>query len=104
MGVDNSILFFQIKLYNKIVVKNKLLIPIIIAVIIILLAWGFWYWSKNRQTPSVSPSQTKETPAPTLGDKIFEKTQKPLQGQVPEANPFKKQKNPLDVIYKNPFK
>lgn len=75
--------------------ENKSLIIIGVVVIILAAAGiGFWYWSKSRQAP-------KETP--TLGSQIFEKTQNPLKGQVPNANPFKKQKNPFDVIYKNPF-
>jgi len=53
---------------------------------------GFWFWSKNKQAPSSS-----------LGSEIFDKTQSPLEGQVPDANPFKDQKNPLDIIYQNPF-
>lgn len=54
----------------------------------------FWLWSKNKQFSS-SPA--------TLGGQIFDKTQNQLQGQVPDANPFKDQKNPLDAIYQNPF-
>ena len=71
---------------------------IIGGVIILLVAGGvgFWYWSKSKQAPS---SQG----APSLGSKIFDKTQNPLEGQVPDANPFKDQKNPLDAIYQNPF-
>jgi len=54
-----------------------------------------WYWPKNKEAQ-------KETP--TLGSEIFDKTQNQLQGQVPDANPFKDQKNPLDTVYQNPFK
>ena len=65
-----------------------------VVAIVVIASLVFWYWSKNKQAP-------KETP--TLGSEIFDKTQNQLQGQVPDANPFKDQKNPLDVIYKNPF-
>ena len=75
--------------------RSKFLI-VIIVVIIATVAGGFWYWSKSKQAPS---SQG----APTLGSEIFDKTQSPLEGQVPDANPFKDQKNPLDAIYQNPF-
>ena len=70
---------------------------IIVGIIISLLVIGgigFWYWSKNKQV-----SQE----APTLGGQIFEKTQNQLEGQVPDTNPFKDQKNSLDTIYQNPF-
>ena len=73
---------------------------IIIGAVVVLVGagLGFWFWSKSKQAPV---SQTQE--APTLGSQIFEKTQNTLEGKVPDANPFKNQKNPLDVIYKNPF-
>ena len=77
--------------------KSKPLILVsIIAAVIIIAGVGFWYWSKSKQAPS---SQG----APSLGSEIFDKTQNPLEGQVPDANPFKDQKNPLDAIYQNPF-
>ena len=66
---------------------------IIIVVIIAALAGGYWYWSQKKAQEGGS----------TLGSEIFDKTQSPLEGQVPDTNPFKNQKNPLDVIYKNPF-
>jgi len=71
--------------------KQKVIIIAVVAALIIA-AGGFWYWSKSKQTPSSS-----------LGSEIFDRTQSPLEGQVPDTNPFKDQKNPLDSIYKNPF-
>ncbi|OGZ05785.1 MAG: hypothetical protein A2942_00815 [Candidatus Lloydbacteria bacterium RIFCSPLOWO2_01_FULL_50_20] len=77
--------------------KSKPLILVsIIAAVIIIAGVGFWYWSKNKQS-----SRSEE--ASSLGGQIFDKTQNPLEGQVPDANPFKNQKNPLDSIYQNPF-
>ena len=70
--------------------KQKTII-IAVVVVLIIAAGGYWYWSKSRQAPS------------SLGSEIFDRTQSPLEGQVPDANPFKNQKNPLDTIYKNPF-
>ena len=81
----------------NVLVDNKLkTIIIVVAAIVLVAGVGFWYWSKNKQVPS---SQG----APSLGDQIFDKTQNQLQGQVPDTNPFKSQKNPFDAIYKNPF-
>jgi len=69
---------------------------IVIAVLILLaLGAGFWYWSISKQASSPE--------GPSLGSEIFDKTQSPLGGQVPDANPFKDQKNPLDSLYQNPF-
>ncbi|TSC74573.1 MAG: hypothetical protein G01um101444_259 [Parcubacteria group bacterium Gr01-1014_44] len=80
----------------------------IVGVVITLLVAGgigFWYWSKSKQT---LPSQTPE--APTLGSEIFEKTQNPIKGQVPDTNPFDDQPNPfgdktnpIEKAYNNPF-
>ncbi len=77
--------------------ENKTKTMLIIGGIVVAVIAGlvFWYWSKNKQPQ-------KETP--TLGSEIFDKTQNQLQGQVPDTNPFKNQKNPLDTIYQNPFK
>lgn len=65
--------------------------------ILVIAAGGFWfwYWLRSKQVPLEETS--------SLGSEIFEKTQNPLEGQVPDANPFKDQKNPLDIIYQNPF-
>lgn len=77
--------------------KRKTIIIAVVAVLVIAAASGYWYWSKGKQAP---PSEE----APSLGSEIFEKTQNTLEGQVPDTNPFKDQKNPLDTIYQNPFK
>ena len=74
--------------------KSKPIIIVAIVVVVVIVAAGFWYWSKNKQSQEGSS---------TLGGQIFDKTQNQLQGQVPDANPFKDQKNPFDAIYKNPF-
>lgn len=79
-------------------VENKRKTIIIAAAVTLVVAAGigFWYWSKSKQAPSLEG-------VPSLGSEIFEKTQNPIGGQVPDANPFKEQKNPFDTIYKNPF-
>ena len=61
-----------------------------------IAAGGFWYWSKNKQAPSSEEGSS-------LGSEIFDQTQNPIEGNVPDANPFKDQKNPLDSLYQNPF-
>ena len=79
--------------------KPKIIIIVVAVILVATAGLGFWYWSKSKQVmPSKAP-----TLAPTLGSQLFDKTQ-PLQGQVPNTNPFKAQKNPFDTVYKNPFK
>lgn len=87
----------------KVIMNNqpKIIIIAVVAILAIAGGIGFWYWSKSKQAPPAHFSQTQE--ALSLGSEIFDKTQNPLRGQVPDANPFKGQKNPLDAIYQNPF-
>lgn len=74
---------------------SQLILVIIAGAILVISAGiGFWYWSKSKQVTEGALS---------LGSQIFDKTQNQLQGRVPDANPFKDQKNPFDTIYKNPF-
>lgn len=81
---------------TKIIVDNKRKIIIIAVLVILVIAagLGFWYWSKSKRV---------QKGAPSLGSEIFDKTQNQLQGRVPDTNPFKNQKNPLDGLYQNPF-
>ena len=83
--------------------KSKTTIIAAVVTLVIVAGVGFWFWSKSKQAPS---SQE----APSLGSKIFDKTQNQLQGRVPDANPFetvsnpfKKETNPMRAIYTNPF-
>lgn len=78
-------------------VKGSQIILIVLVVAAIIGAVWFWFFKTDS-----SQIQTEE--APSLGSEIFDKTQNQLEGQVPDANPFKDQKNPLDTIYQNPFK
>ena len=87
--------------YIIISVKNSQLILIILVVALVIVAGGYWYWSNNKQA---------QTEAPTLGSEIFEKTKNPLEGQVPDTNPFDDQPNPfgdktnpIEKAYTNPF-
>lgn len=81
--------------------KSKRIFLIVGVAVLLVAGVGFWYWQSKR---AVSTMFTTNIPVPTLGSTIFEKTQSSLKGQVPDTNPFSDQKNPLDVIYQNPFK
>jgi len=78
--------------------KSKTTIIAVVVTLVIVAGVGLWFWSKSKQAPSPSPEE-----ASSLGSEIFDKAQNPLEGQVPDANPFKNQKNPLDSTYQNPF-
>ena len=89
----------------KVIVNNKpkTIIIAVVVVLVIVMGVGFWFWSKSKQAPSLQE-------APSLGSEIFDKTQNPLRGRVPDANPFKtvsnpfkKETNPIRAIYTNPF-
>ena len=84
--------------------KSKPIILVSIVIAVIIAAAGFCYWSKSKQAPP-EPEE-----ASSLGGQIFDKTQNPLEGQVPDVNPFetvpnpfKKETNPMRAIYTNPF-
>ena len=49
-----------------------------------------------------NPLQKSPTNA-NLGGQIFEKTQNPLQGKMPEVDAFQAETNPFKDIYPNPF-
>ncbi len=92
--------------YNSIekIKKNTWIIIIaVVAVVVLVDFYIFFLGSHEKSLPSSQKVPTSQK-APTLGSQIFEKTQNSLQGKLPETNPFKDQKNPLNVIYKNPFK
>ena len=87
----------MVKLNDR-VMDDKKPVPvqtiIVVIVILLVLGVGYWYWSKKQASEE----------APSLGSEIFDKTQNPLGGKLPDTNPIKDQKNPFDTIYKNPFK
>lgn len=90
--------------------KQKTIILIAIAVLVIVAGVALWYWSASRRieaprepqtlTKELSPAEAKDT----LGGQILGKTQNPLEGELPATNPFEKtETNPLKDIYRNPF-
>ena len=83
---------------------SKKQFAIIIFVVVAVIAGGFWYWQYSS-----SPAVDKQG-AGGLGAQIFESAQNPIQGRVPEINPFAADTNPFDTEtnpfkaeYKNPF-
>ncbi len=80
--------------------KNFWIIVAVVAVIavVVIIALVVFLLS-HKKSPLPSSQKT-----PTLGGTISEKIQNPISGKLPDTNPFKAQKNPLDSIYQNPFK
>lgn len=84
-------------------VKNSQLVLIVLVIAVIIGAVWFWFFKTES-----SKIQTQE--APSLGSEIFEKTQNPLGGKLPDTNPFDDQPNPfgdktnpIEKAYTNPF-
>ena len=67
-------------------------------VLLVLAGGGFFLISKGI----VKNPLQKSSPNSSLGTQIFEKTQNPISGKIPETNPFSKV-NPFKGVYKNPF-
>lgn len=54
------------------------------------------------QTPPPAPAKPAVSASESLGAKIYESAQNPIEGKVPTANPVG-DTNPIKSIYKNPF-
>jgi len=78
----------------------KYVIIFIIVVIVAGLGIGFYVIKNSPQVPESSP----DTDTPTgLGADIIEKQQQEVVEDIPDANPFTNQSNPISDVYKNPF-
>lgn len=65
-------------------------IVLLLAFLILAAGVGFWYWNTNiRKQP--------------LGAQIFQSTQNPIKGKLPEVDVFQAKTNPFKDIYPNPF-
>ena len=87
---------------------NKQKLIILIAVVIVLAIAVFWYISlRNAPTvtaptePAAAPPAPAVTSPPSLGTKIYEQSQNPIEDKVPEPN--SPTVNPIEGTYKNPF-
>lgn len=97
--------------------------PFAISVVVVctlgVLATIFLFWPQSpvkprpqTEVPAVStstptPASTEAeatTGTPSLGGSIYEKTQNPAAGTIPQTNPFAaRETNPIREVYKNPF-
>lgn len=90
---------------NQDILQKKYIIisSIALVIVIFLLIWLVVFIQSARRSQVVAPQ--KKTPSTTdasLGGQIFEKTQNPLQGKLPDTNPVKNA-NPIEGAYTNPF-
>lgn len=81
------------------------------AVIILLAAGGvgFWYF-RGGEIPFLTSKPEEASTKDGLGAEALNKVNNPLANELPETNPFnvntnpfEKQKNAFDSLYKNPF-
>lgn len=81
---------------------------LIIAVVGVVVATAvFWLIAKKPLTKEETTPEIKEQMASDkisgMGEQIFEKVGENPAAKMPEINPFNKEINPLENIYKNPF-
>ncbi len=93
-------------------ISEQLKILLIVIAVLVIAGAVFWLRKRKAQEPAkLVPVSVKQPEQGGLGTEVFNKTKNPLKGELPKTNPFQvksnpfaKQKNPLDAIYKNPFK
>lgn len=74
-------------------------IILITLIIVIILAVGGWFLFSKKS----AENKTAQGNLLGFGGQIFEKVGKNPAAKMPEINPFNKEINPLENIYKNPF-
>jgi len=77
---------------------------IILVVVLIIIAVALWWFLKGKPA-GVPGGEAGPITEPTgLGAQIYEQvSQNPVEGNIPEVNPFKAEINPFKEAYKNPF-
>lgn len=83
--------------------KSNINFIIAVVVIAVLVLVGAWWWQKNKKFEAIPPQTTEEQKPAGLGGQLYESVSNPVEGKVPETNPFKTETNPLKDVYKNPF-
>lgn len=81
--------------------QHKERLVILIAVLVLAAGFLYWYFALREQ-PVAPPIETEEGAQPaSLGEQLLEKAQNPIKGEVPKLDPVT---NPIEGLYKNPFK
>ena len=77
----------------------KLKIIVIVILALLAIVGGVFYFLKNSKkvlSPEATRAKTEQSASVSLGAEVYGQAQNPLNGKVPETNPFKQE-------YKNPF-
>ncbi len=71
--------------------------------IAVFIGVGIWYFQTRKPAPEIPGTIPREEAG--LGAQLFEKAANPVKESLPETNPFEQvNTNPIDKIFKNPFK
>lgn len=85
---------------------------IIFIIIVLLIVAGIIIWTVFFKAPSQKQEQGAQAPplvtqTPEVqtgfGEEVFDKVGENPVDKMPETNPFQKEINPLENVYKNPF-
>ena len=97
--------------------KKTLTVATVVTAVGLVLFGGFFYLNKGPETAKVQsagdvtssagtnfPEAPTNTPTGGLGGQVYSQVStNPVQGNIPETNPFTAGANPYSDSYKNPF-
>lgn len=92
--------------------KEKTVSVFILLIVIVAVAavyfWGneivnLFYSAPASVVLPVEPAAPIAKPAEGLGSDIVSQVENPVEGNIPETNPFSAPINPFENVYKNPF-
>ncbi|TSC88330.1 MAG: hypothetical protein G01um10147_235 [Microgenomates group bacterium Gr01-1014_7] len=72
---------------------------IVVGILLIIVIGVVYFFVSSGKIPN---PLSKKSEDPSLGEQIYTQTKNPLEGKLPESNPFSKV-NPFKGVYKNPF-
>lgn len=78
------------------------LIMIAAAIIVIIAAFGIWYWQSQKPASEPEPIKTTEDVVSAVTVQEIDVRSNPVGGKVPEVNPVDRA-NPFKDAYNNPF-
>ena len=92
--------------------KGATVPSIFILLFVAVMIIGVFFWGNELEnmffsyTPDsllVQPKASIAKPAEGLGADIVSQVENPVEGKLPETNPFSAPINPFEKVYKNPF-
>ena len=70
-------------------------LPVIILIVLLISGIVFFLYQKSKIVKLQSEG--------SLGEQIYTQSKNPLEGKIPETNPFSVETNPARLVYPNPF-